>query len=108
MQAGRDRKRAAGGYYGGQPPYGWRAERGRLVKLESEQKIIRQIARRRRAGESLRTIADALNADPAAARRSGGKWWPDTVRELMIRAGEHEATEYATRRRQRRSGIDQK
>lgn len=99
MQAGRTKKRAAGGYIGGQPPYGYRAARGELVKVPDEQKVIRRIVRERRRGATMQEICDLLNADESARRRTGGRWWPDTIREILKRAGEQQETEHERRKR---------
>lgn len=102
MKAGRAKKRAEGGYIGGQPPYGYRSIRGQLVPHAAEQKIVRGIVRRRRAGQTMQQICDWLNDNPEAVRRTGGKWWPDTVREVLIREGVQDRTEHELRQKSRR------
>jgi DNA invertase Pin-like site-specific DNA recombinase len=47
--------------------------------------IVRWIVRERRRGRSLRTIADALNADQVPTGHGGKKWYPATVRAVALR-----------------------
>lgn len=48
--------------------------------------VVRLAARRRRAGKSLAAIADELNAKAIPCGQSGRRWWPSTVRKLLMRA----------------------
>lgn len=84
LRAGRAAKAMAGGYVGGTPPYGWAALRGELVKVESEQAVIRRMARMRARGLSYRAICAALTADGVKPRRSS-VWRPATVLDILDR-----------------------
>lgn len=84
MEAGKAKKRQAGGYAGGQPPYGFRASEHDLVPNLEEQRQVARMRRWRREGRSLREIADRLNADGIPARR--GRWHPQTVARVLDRA----------------------
>src|SRR5205807_9208055 len=50
MRSGRQRKAARGGYAGGRPPYGWRAEGRELVADADEQATLARIRELRAAG----------------------------------------------------------
>jgi DNA invertase Pin-like site-specific DNA recombinase len=67
MQAGRDAKKAAGGYTGGPAPFGYRAVgEGRgamLVAVPEEQKAIERIKQLRAEGMSLRSTALAVSEE---------------------------------------------
>jgi DNA invertase Pin-like site-specific DNA recombinase len=67
MQAGRDAKKAAGGYTGGPAPFGYRAVgegRGAMLEpVEQEQKAIARIKQLRGEGMSLRAVAERVSAE---------------------------------------------
>ena len=86
MSAGKERKRAGGGYTGGKPPYGYGAAGGELVPVVDEQRTLARMRRWRRAGKSYREIADRLNAEGVPAR-SGGQWHPAAIGRILDRAG---------------------
>jgi DNA invertase Pin-like site-specific DNA recombinase len=73
LRDGRRVKRERGGYVGGRPPYGYRAEGGELVEDEGEQQVIRRIRDLADSGFSTRAIADVLNAE-GETLKSGGRW----------------------------------
>lgn len=83
MNAGKAKKRQAGGYAGGQPPYGYRAHGHDLVPNLDEQRQVQRMKRWRRDGKSFREIADRLNAEGVPARR--GRWHPPTVQRVIER-----------------------
>lgn len=85
MRGGWRAKQVAGGWVGGIPPYGWRAEGGALVKDESEQAVRRRIQRMRRRGLSLRAIGAELDRAGVATRR-GGQWHANAVARALRRA----------------------
>jgi DNA invertase Pin-like site-specific DNA recombinase len=62
MMAGRRAKKAAGGFIGGRPPYGYRIQGGELVPDETEQEVVKLVQKLQRSGSSLREIADELDA----------------------------------------------
>ncbi len=78
MRAGLARKRQAGGYAGGRPPYGWRAERGELVPIQAEQDVLELAQRGRARGLSWRQIVDELE-DAGHRTRKGTKWSPHGI-----------------------------
>lgn len=72
-EAGRRRKQANNGYYGGGPPYGWIALQGTLVPYEPEQQVISKIFHLKDRGVSLAKIAGMLNAEGVETKR-GQPW----------------------------------
>lgn len=81
--AGRARKIAAGGYGGGKPRYGYRAEGGDLIPDETEQAVIIRVGALRDQGKSLREIAAVLDSEGVQPRTAGAKWHPATVSGLL-------------------------
>jgi DNA invertase Pin-like site-specific DNA recombinase len=80
MQAGRRMKKAAGGYAGGQPPFGWRGgdkSKG-LVPHLAEQAVLARMRELSAAGLSTRTLAGMLNDEGLTTRR-GGRWSSQSV-----------------------------
>ncbi len=61
-------KAACGEYTGGEAPYGFTVEAGRVVELASEQAVIAQARALRTAGLSLRTVAAELDRRGLRAR----------------------------------------
>ena len=59
--AGREKKKAIGGYIGGTAPYGYRAEHGELVRDENEQAVIVRVV-------SLRASREVTTGDCRCAR----------------------------------------
>lgn len=58
---GRKAKVAEGGYGGGKPPIGYKAQDGKLVVVPEEAEIVRLVFEKRREGKTLMAIADELN-----------------------------------------------
>jgi site-specific DNA recombinase len=76
-------KRERGEHLGGEPPYGYRVEDGKLVPDETERQAMngaRQL--RARLGSSLQAIADALNED-GTPRRNGRPWTRQAISRLL-------------------------
>lgn len=72
---------------------GWRYgedtdNEGRRVveRLPSEEKVVRRIQRARKRGDTLRKIAEALNAEGVPTKR-GGRWYASTVQNVLRVAG---------------------
>lgn len=84
LRRGKRQKEAEGGYVGGRPPYGWKAEGGELVPDENEQEVLRLAGQLREEGRSLREIADALDA--AGHEPKGERWHPTTLARMLERA----------------------
>jgi hypothetical protein len=59
------------------------ARRGRKSAVPPE--ISKRIQDERYAGRSLRQIADCLNADNVPTAHGGERWWPSTVRAVLLR-----------------------
>jgi site-specific DNA recombinase len=72
-------------------PYGFTLAKDRthLVPVPAERKVLAQIAKARRRGRSYERIADDLNADRIPTK-SGGRWYPATVRSVFLTAQERE------------------
>lgn len=87
LMAGRTRKGLDGGYVGGSLPYGWAVVRGESVKVPAEQVTIRLIRRLRAAGTSYRGICAELERRGIRSRAPHGRWRPDTIRAICLRAG---------------------
>ena len=85
---------ARGQTHGGTIPYGMRRKqggrkgtRGTVVELErapDEQRVLRRMAKLRKAGKSYRAIAAALASDGATTRR-GGQWQPMVIKQMLDR-----------------------
>jgi DNA invertase Pin-like site-specific DNA recombinase len=82
MMAGAARKRDAGGYAGGRPPFGYRAVDGALVPVAEEQETVARIKQLRRQKKALRQIADTLNGE-GLCRPGGGPWRSESVRRVL-------------------------
>jgi DNA invertase Pin-like site-specific DNA recombinase len=85
MRAGRRLKAERGGYAGGQPPYGYRAERGWLVAQIDESAAIALASQLRRKGASLRAIAAHLEAEGFGRRSGATRWHPVQVARMLAR-----------------------
>jgi DNA invertase Pin-like site-specific DNA recombinase len=81
MVSGKRAKKAAGGFIGGRPPYGYRIQGGELVPDETEQEVVKLVQKLQRSGSSLREIADELDAG-GYRPRTGRAWHPNTVRRI--------------------------
>jgi DNA invertase Pin-like site-specific DNA recombinase len=84
MMAGRAAKRASGGYSGGQPRYGTKAEDRQLAPNDEERPIVDLITRARAAGKSYRDICGALENAGYRPRRAQ-RWQPAVVRRIALR-----------------------
>ena len=81
--AGRAKKVAAGGYGGGRPKYGYKAEHGELVADQNEQAVIVRVVALRDEGKSLREIASVLNSEGVSPRTTGARWHSATVGAML-------------------------
>jgi DNA invertase Pin-like site-specific DNA recombinase len=86
MMAGKAAKVAGGGYGGGRPAYGFKAEGKELVPNEQERRLVETVTMLRQKGLSYRQIASELGG-PGMTTRSGGPWNPNQVRRIALKAG---------------------
>lgn len=82
MTAGRMLKAAAGGYSGGQPPYGYRPNGRHGLEPSDEYNALRLMRAMKEAGRTLQAICDALTAHGYKPRR-GIVWRPSTVAGIL-------------------------
>jgi DNA invertase Pin-like site-specific DNA recombinase len=83
MAAGRAAKMAIGGYAGGRPPFGWRAEGKELVPEEREQQVIALARVLSSEGLSSRQIAARL--EEAGHRPKVGQRWSSVQVGRLLR-----------------------
>jgi DNA invertase Pin-like site-specific DNA recombinase len=82
LRAGRRLKAAGGGYAGGAPRFGLRAEGRALVTDETERATVDRITELASEGLSSRQIADFLNTEGRPSKR-GGTWSSATVCRVL-------------------------
>lgn len=80
---GRSMKAACGGYAGGQSPYGYRVENGRLVINDKEAEIVRIIFREREHGNSMLGTAELLEDMGYVTRKGSKRWQTSTVKSIL-------------------------
>jgi len=73
---------AEGKHHGGSRPYGWADDRVTLVDAEAE--MVRQAATSLLAGESVKSIARAMN-DAGQTTSTGRPWRDVNVRDMLLR-----------------------
>lgn len=78
-------KRSLGEKTGGDVPFGFRLEAGKLVPDEGEQKALQLIAELHAAGESLRSIAAVLEARGYQTKTGRAHWHPQSVKQIIER-----------------------
>jgi site-specific DNA recombinase len=80
-------------------PYGFTlAKDGKhLVSVRAEMEVVAQIAKGRKRGTSFDRIADDLNADRIPTK-SGGRWYPATVRSVWLTARKREAMQVGSQK----------
>ena len=84
LRSGRRRKAERGGYAGGRPRYGFRAEHRELAKEPSEQAALTRIRQLRRQEKSLREIAMVLETE-GHKPKTGDRWHPEALRRIVAR-----------------------
>jgi hypothetical protein len=62
-------------------PYGRNADGTRNAE---QQAVIKEIMRRTRHGHSAKAIADDLNRRKITTQRPGGRWYPTTIRAVLV------------------------
>ena len=91
LRTGRKRKGENGGFAYGAPPFGYRGEQKKLIPVEREQAVIRDILTMRKEGMSYEKIADALNERGIPSPRAGS-WHSTRIRAIVRRAEERVAS----------------
>jgi DNA invertase Pin-like site-specific DNA recombinase len=81
-QAGIEAKKQAGQYYGGAPPYGYKALDGALVEDEFEQSVLAKMKSHRKSGKSYRAVTEWLN-DNGFTTRKGHQWYETSVKRAI-------------------------
>jgi DNA invertase Pin-like site-specific DNA recombinase len=89
MLAGKAIKQARGGYVGGQPGYGSRADNAELVDDPREAEVVQMVMDMREAGASYREIAGALTAAGLKPRRAAS-WHPMVIRSIALGQRQHD------------------
>ena len=87
LEAGRQRKAAEGGYAGGRPPIGMRAQAGALVVDSRLQSAIARAVELRSVGHSYRDISAILTDEGYRNQKGDASWHPETVRRMVNRVG---------------------
>jgi len=77
-------KRSQGEKYCHIVPFGYVEINGRLVEVNKEIKVVKNIIRKHQQGISLRVIANKLN-DSGVSTKLGGKWHASTIRQVIKR-----------------------
>lgn len=67
----------------GRPPFGFRFEKGRVVEVEEEQRVLARMRRLAGKGAGSYRIASVLNAEGIANPRTGAPWFWGTVRAIL-------------------------
>lgn len=81
---GREAKKTAGGYYAGQPRFGWRSVGGCVEPVPTEQFTIRLLLRFRELGVSSYRCANYLNANiKRHPTKKGGEWTHKTIERVL-------------------------
>lgn len=82
-KAGRDLKRAKGGYAGGRCPYGYIASHGVLVASPVESPVVKMIFEMREGQKlPLQAICDYLN-DSGIKTKDGNQFYPMTLKKIL-------------------------
>jgi DNA invertase Pin-like site-specific DNA recombinase len=85
MMAGKAAKIARKGYGGGRPAFGFAAKDGELVHDAREQDVVALIRKLHADGQSLRSIAQRLDAD-GHRPKSSESWHPTQIKRILERS----------------------
>ena len=85
LEAGRALKAERGGYIGGAPRFGAKAEGRELVEAPEEAATVGRIVELCGAGHSYREIVEVLNGEGRTTKR-GRQWLAPTVRRTYVAA----------------------
>lgn len=75
------------GHHCGSATYGYEIVSKKLIKVAKELEVIAFVKEAKANGDSLRTIADKLNAQRINTKR-GGKWQASTINQIIKRDDE--------------------
>ena len=84
VTAGKLAKKRTGGYVGGRPPYGWRAEGRELVPDQAEQEVVSYVRQLHEDGLSSRQVAGRLN-EAGYSTKDGRPWSSVQVLNVLKR-----------------------
>lgn len=79
---GRAIKASKGGYSGGRPPYGYRAQNKRLIVDTEEAEVVRYVIGAKEDGATFQSICDTLNKE-GKTNRSGTKFSISTLQVII-------------------------
>lgn len=79
---GRAIKASKGGYSGGRPPYGYRAQNKRLIVDPEEAEVVRYVIGAKEEGATFQKICDKLNSE-GKTNRSGTKFSISTLQVII-------------------------
>jgi DNA invertase Pin-like site-specific DNA recombinase len=79
---GRAVKASKGGYSGGRPPFGYRAQNGRLVIVPEEAEVVKEVITAKESGATFQSICDKLNEE-GKTNRSGTKFSISTLQVII-------------------------
>jgi site-specific DNA recombinase len=85
-QVALDVKRRNGEKLGGIVPFGFKAQKGKLILNPKESGVLAGILKARTEGRGYQDIAEALN-DQGVKPRAGRRWYASTIRAICLRAG---------------------
>ena len=77
-------KKANGEKTGGDIPFGYTVEDGRLIEDTSEQKALGLIRDLRAKGYTLRAICDELAKEGYRTRRGNATWHPQVLKQIIV------------------------
>lgn len=83
-------KRTRNEWLGGNAPYGYDIDNGKLVPIKKEIKVLELMIKESNAGKSNRAIAILLNAKGIPTKAGTGKWWSKTVSNILKRHAKHQ------------------
>lgn len=81
MISGRSFKATKGGYSGGRVPFGYKAEKGKMVIVPEAAKVVKMIFEMRDSGKTYKAIAERLN-ELGYTNKSGTKYSISTVQTI--------------------------
>ena len=84
LQDGKRARRNKDGEQGGPLPLGYLRIDGQIAVEPDEAAIVRQIFELRQQGLILQAIADTLNTQDIKSKQGGKKWYPSSVRQILI------------------------